>query len=104
MEEDHGSRSYRECYDRYFKANAENFFDIATSYNIDPRFIFCIGIHESAYGTSRIANDKMNFFGWNAVDYDPYGQATTFADMSEGINDVCRGLANLYISRNRKIP
>ena len=91
-------RSCVECYQRYFVANAENFFDICTRNGMDPRFIFCIGIHESYYGTSNIANDRGNFFGWGAYDWDPGGNAFEFADMSEGIEDVSSGLARNYVS------
>ena len=87
-------------YDKYFISNAENFFDIATSYGLDPRFIFCIGIHESYFGTSAIANEKGNFFGWGANDSNPYGDAHSFYDMSDGIEAVCKGLANNYVSPN----
>ncbi len=87
-----GGRSCVECYQKYFVANAENFYDICTKNGMDPRFIFCIGIHESYYGTSNIANTKGNFFGWGAYDWDPGGSAVTFADMSEGIEDVSSGL------------
>lgn len=90
-------RSFRECYNNYFVANARNFYDICTSNNIDPRFIFCIGIHESAYGTSDIANSKGNFFGWGAYDNSPGESAWTFYDMSEGIETVSSGL-NAYIT------
>ena len=76
----------------------ENFFDICTRNGMDPRFIFCIGIHESYYGTSNIANEKGNFFGWGAYDWDPGGSAFEFADMSEGIEDVSSGLARNYVS------
>lgn len=92
--------TYKWGYERYFIPNAENFYDIATSYGLDPRFIFCIGIHESGFGTSAIANEKGNFFGWNANDSNPYGDASSFYDMSSGIETVCKGLANQYISSN----
>ena len=87
-----GGRSFRECYNKYFVANAENFYDICTRNGIDPRFVFSIGIHESAYGTSNIANEKGNFFGWGAYDSSPGESALTFYDMSEGIDAVSSGL------------
>lgn len=87
-----GGRSCIECYNKYFVANAENFYDICTRIGVDPRFIFCIGIHESYYGTSDIANTKGNFWGWGAVDWDPMGGAHSFSDMSKGIESVSSGL------------
>lgn len=92
-------RSYREYYEKHFIANAENYFDIATSYGLDPMFIFCIGIHESQYGTSNISYDKGNFWGWGAYDATPYQSALSFVgDASKGIEAVCKGIANNYVS------
>lgn len=95
-------RSVRDCYKKYFVKNAENFFDICIKYNIDPRFIFCIGIHESGYGTSNIANSKGNFFGWGAYDSSPMESAVDFDDMSGGIEAVAKGIAEDYISPSGK--
>lgn len=94
-------RAYREYYEKHFVANAENYFDIATSYGLDPMFIFCIGIHESEYGTSNISYDKGNFWGWGAYDATPYQSALSFVgDASKGIESVCKGIANNYVSPN----
>lgn len=94
-----GGRSYREYYEKHFIANAENYFDIATSYGLDPMFIFCIGIHESEYGTSNISYKKGNFWGWGAYDSTPYQSALSFVgDASKGIESVCKGIANNYVS------
>lgn len=81
-------------YETFFQKNASNFFDIASSYGIDPRFIFSIGILESGYGTSVIAMEKGNFFGYGAYDSSPYDSALTFYDMSDGIDTVSRGISN----------
>lgn len=91
------SESYQKGYEKYFIPNVENFYDIATSYGLDPCFIFCIGIHESGFGTSKIAIEKGNFFGWGAYDSSPYESAATFTDLSAGIESVCKGLAKEYI-------
>lgn len=94
-----GGRSFREYYEKHFIANAENYFDIATSYGLDPMFIFCIGIHESQYGTSNISFKKGNFWGWGAYDATPFQSALSFVgDASKGIETVCSGIANNYIS------
>ncbi len=85
-------RSVVECYNKYFRDNAGNYYDICTADGIDPRFVFCIGIHESYYGTSNIANTKGNFWGWGAFDSSPMDSAWGFADVSEGIRQVSAGL------------
>ena len=94
-------RDYKEYYQKHFITNAENYFDIATSFGLDPMFIFCIGIHESAYGTSNISYDKGNFWGWGAYDSTPYQSALSFVgDASKGIESVCEGLANNYVQQS----
>ena len=91
-------KNYRWGYETFFKPNAGNFYDIATSYGFDPRFIFSMAIHESKYGTSEIALDKGNFFGWGAYDGSAYESAITFYNMSDGIEAVCSGLKNNYVT------
>lgn len=81
-------------YNTYFKANASNFYKIATSYGMDPRFVFSIGIHESGYGTSNISQAKLNFFGYGAYDSDPYGGAHGYSSMAASIEAVSKGLKN----------
>ena len=81
-------------YEKYFKANASNFYKIATSHGIDPRFVFSIGIHESGYGTSNISQAKLNFFGYGAYDDDPYGGAHGYSSMAASIEAVSKGLKN----------
>ena len=92
-------RSYREYYIKHFVANAGNYFDIATSYGLDPMFIFCIGIHESEYGTSNISFKKGNFWGWGAYDSSPFKSALSFEDdASAGIKAVCEGISKKYVN------
>lgn len=56
------------------------------------------GIHESAWGTSTIANNKKNLFGYGAVDSNPYGGAYSFSDYSEGIDLVARVFVKYYLN------
>lgn len=85
-------------YNKYFKAYAEDFYKIATSYNLNPEFIFSFGINESGYGTSRIVKDKNNAFGYGAVDGDAYNSAYTFPSMKEGIEAVCNDIATRFLN------
>ncbi len=41
-------------------------------YNINGIFLASIAIHESGWGTSQIANDKNNLFGYGSYDATPY--------------------------------
>ena len=90
-----------EGYTKFFLNHAADFYNIATSYGLDPLFIFSIGLHESAYGTSSIANKKGNVFGWGAYDWDPSGNAWAWDTMEQALHDVCSGLKNGYVSEGR---
>lgn len=46
-----------------FKDSAEYFYYIEKQYNINGVFVASVGIHESAWGTSKIALQKKNLFG-----------------------------------------
>lgn len=78
-------RDHVQSYNKHFKANAEDFYNIPISCGINPMVVFAIGVHESGYGTSDIANDKNNFWGINAVDGDAYNKAYTYDTIQEGI-------------------
>lgn len=52
---------------------------------INAAMELAFAIHESGWGSSRIARDKNNLFGINAVDSDPYGSATSFDTVQDCI-------------------
>lgn len=81
-----------------FSQNAEVFYNIEQKYNINGIFVAAIGIHESAWGTSRIAQDKNNLFGYKAYDRDPYNSAQKFVTYEECINTVAEALKNNYLT------
>lgn len=82
------NRSYRECYEKFFRNNAAEFYDISTAAGINPMVMVAIGTHESAYGSSNIANEKLNLWGWGAYDSSPGSSAIDFdaEDIKEGIS------------------
>ena len=57
---------------------------------------FAIACHESGYGTSRIAREKCNFFGWGANDENPYGLAKNFSQAYIGVYTVVTKIAKNY--------
>ena len=61
-------------------------------------FVAAIGIHESAWGTSRIAKNKFNLFGYGAYDSNPYNGAYTFSSYSESIDLLARVLVKYYLN------
>lgn len=51
---------------------------LQNDYFVNGAIELSFAIHESGWGNSRIAQDKNNFFGINAIDSSPYESATTF--------------------------
>ena len=83
---------------KIFEENAEYFYYAEKQYNINGVFIAAIGVHESAWGTSTIAKNKKNLFGYGAVDSNPYEGAYSFDTYGEGIDLVARVLVKYYIN------
>lgn len=81
-----------------FESNAEYFYYIEQQYNINGIFVASVAIHESAWGTSTIANNKKNLFGYGAIDSNPYGGAYSFTDYSEGIDLLARVFVKYYLN------
>lgn len=78
--------------------NAENFYNTEQKYSINGIFLASMAIHESAWGTSQIAKDKKNLFGFGAYDRSPYESAHTFSEYSECIKTVAKYLVKNYIN------
>lgn len=82
---------------KIFEQNAEYFYKAEQKYKVNGIFLASIGIHESAWGTSKIANDKNNLFGFTAYDSDPYNSATSFDNYENAINKVAEVLSTKYL-------
>lgn len=83
---------------KIFQNNAQYFYYIEKQYNINGLFVAAIGIHESAWGTSKIAKGKNNLFGYGAYDSNPYNGAYTFAGYAESIDLIARVLVKYYLN------
>ena len=83
---------------KIFENNAEVFYNIDKKYNINGVFLASIAIHESGWGTSQIANEKKNLFGYGSYDSTPYESSFTFQDYSEGIETVAKSLVKYYLN------
>jgi beta-N-acetylglucosaminidase len=81
-----------------FANNAEYFYYAEQQYGINGIFLAAIGIHESAWGTSKISLNKKNLFGYGAYDSSPSSSAYSFSDYSEGIDMVARVLVKYYLN------
>lgn len=83
---------------KIFSNNAEYFYYIEKQYNINGIFVAAVGIHESAWGTSKIALQKNNLFGYGAYDSNPYNGAYNFSNYSESIDLISRVFVKYYIN------
>ena len=83
---------------KIFEKNAKYFYYIEKQYNINGIFVAAVGIHESAWGTSRIALNKNNLFGYGAYDSNPYNGAYTFDNYAEAIDLVSRVFVKYYLN------
>lgn len=81
-----------------FKENAKYFYYIEQSYGINGVFVAAIGIHESAWGTSKIATKKKNLFGYGAYDMSSYESAYKYDGYSYGIDMIARVLIKHYLN------
>lgn len=81
-----------------FEESAEYFYYIEEQYNINGLFVAAVGIHESAWGTSKLAINKKNLFGYGASDSNPYGNAYSFDNYSESIDLLARVFTKYYLN------
>ena len=81
-----------------FKGNAEYFYYVERAYGINGVFVAAIGIHESAWGTSKIATNKKNLFGYGAYDMNAYASAYEYNGYAAGIDMIARVLIKNYLN------
>ncbi len=65
--------------------SGQDFINAQDDVFINAALELAFAIHESGWGTSRIATDKNNLFGINAVDSSPYDSAMSFDSVEECI-------------------
>ena len=83
---------------KIFEQYAEKFFEIEQEYNINGLFIAAIGIHESNWGTSNIANQKKNLFGYGSYDSSSYESSYIFESYEDGIDMLAKVMAKHYLN------
>ena len=76
----------------------ESFVNAEQKYGVNAWFLTGLAIHESGYGSSKIATDKNNVFGFQAYDASPYESARTFASKEEGVDVVAKYLSEAYLT------
>jgi len=80
-----------------FKENAKYFYYVEQVYGINGVFVAALGIHESGWGTSRIATNKKNLFGYGAYDMNAYASAYNYDGYVAGIDMIARVLMKNYL-------
>lgn len=83
---------------KIFQDNYSVFYNMEKKYNINGIFLASMAIHESGWGSSQIANDKKNLFGYGSYDSTPYESSFEFANYSEGIETVAKSLVKYYLN------
>lgn len=78
---------------QYFICNQNEF-------SANASLMFGVAVNESAWGTSKIANDKNNLFGHGAVDSNPYYGASGYDTVSDSI----KYHAEVYIDKGYTDP
>lgn len=81
-----------------FADNYEAFYNAEQTYGVNGVFIAAVGIHESAWGTSYLAKEKKNLFGYRAYDRDPINSAQDFESYVDAINVVAEALHKNYLT------
>ena len=81
-----------------FEDNYAVFYNMDKKYNINGIFLASLAIHESAWGTSQIAQDKKNLIGYGSYDSTPYESSFEFETYAEGIETVAKALVKYYLN------
>ena len=81
-----------------FADNVEYFYNAEQKYGVNGIFIAAVGIHESGWGTSYLAKEKKNLFGYKAYDRDPINSAQDFESYEDAINTVAQALSKNYLT------
>lgn len=82
---------------KIFENSSEVFYNMEQKYGINGIFLAAVGIHESAWGTSKIATDKNNLFGYMAYDRNPYSFSANFETYEEGIETLAKVFCKYYL-------
>ncbi len=68
------------------------------TYHVNARYLVAHSIEESAWGTSAIAQQKNNLFGFEAYDSNPFQDAATFPSFGACIMTVAQYISVNYLS------
>lgn len=74
------------------------FKEMEKTHKINALYLMSHAIHESQWGTSKIAQDKYNLFGYGAVDGNAYNGAYSYYSFRESIKDAADRINKGYHS------
>lgn len=77
-------------------SDAKGIFEAQQKSGMSALAILGIGALESGYGTSNIAKQKNNLWGWNATNVNPTGNAKTFSPVSQGALEFANSYMKTY--------
>ena len=83
--------------DSRLAGKGETFKAAEKKYGVNALYLVAHSALESAWGRSKIARDKNNFFGISAYDDTPYTSATKFDNVDSGIMGAARWINNRYL-------
>lgn len=69
-------------------------------HGVNVWFLAALAALESGFGTSQIAKNKNNLFGFNAYDDSPYESASSFSDRESGIGYVASFISKEYLQKD----
>jgi len=75
-----------------------SFVEAEQKYSVNAWFLTGLAIHESGYGSSKIATEKNNIFGFQAYDASPYQSAKTFETKAAGVDAVAKYISEAYLT------
>jgi len=76
----------------------DSFMQAEATYHVSARYFVAHAILESGWGTSAIAQNKHNLFGFGADDANPYGDATNFPSFDACIQYVAQFIESNYLT------
>ncbi|RBP91537.1 S-layer family protein [Cytobacillus firmus] len=76
----------------------KDFKEMEAKYEVNALYLMAHAIHESAWGTSAIAQDKKNLYGMKAYDGSPYESATKYESFRDSIEEAAKYIAQAYQS------
>lgn len=71
---------------------------VGKQYDVNPIYLMAHAIHESSWGTSRIARQNRNLYGWRAYNHCPRSCAARYSSQAAGIRAVVPAINKLYLT------